>query len=57
MVMAIYKYGFFVPMSAQNILECPRNALTFGCAGGYLEGPFLYMLSTGVISELWYPYS
>ncbi|EFX60052.1 hypothetical protein DAPPUDRAFT_345622 [Daphnia pulex] len=53
---AIHRYGFFVPLSVQQILDCPNNKLTFGCSGGYLEGAFSHIQLYGVTTEQQYPY-
>jgi len=33
---SIYKYGFFVPLSTQQVIDCSNNGLTYGCGGGFL---------------------
>lgn len=33
---AINIFGFFIPLSIQQIIDCTNNGLTFGCNGGYL---------------------
>jgi hypothetical protein len=33
---SIYKTGYFLPLSTQQIVDCPTNGLTFGCDGGFL---------------------
>jgi hypothetical protein len=33
---AINTFGFFVPLSIQQIVDCVDNGLTFGCNGGFL---------------------
>jgi hypothetical protein len=33
---SIYTFGFFIPLSIQQIIDCSNNGLTFGCQGGYL---------------------
>jgi hypothetical protein len=33
---SIYKYGFFVPLSTQQVVDCSNNGLTYGCGGGFL---------------------
>lgn len=33
---SIYKYGFFVPLSTQQVIDCSSNGLTYGCSGGFL---------------------
>lgn len=35
-VSAISKFGFIVPFSIQQVIDCTKNGLTFGCKGGYL---------------------
>lgn len=32
------------------------NILMLGCRGGYLEGPFAYIKTYGVLSDFNYPY-
>jgi C1A family cysteine protease len=32
----INKFGFFVPLSVQQVIDCSSNGLTYGCKGGYL---------------------
>ncbi len=53
---AIYKYGFFIPLSVQQILDCANNGLTFGCGGGYLEGALTHIQLHGIAAESSYPY-
>lgn len=45
---AISQFGFFVPLSVQQIIDCVNNSLTFGCNGGFLEGAFTYMQMSGI---------
>ena len=33
---AIKKFGLFLPLSIQQVIDCSDNGLTFGCQGGYL---------------------
>jgi len=33
---SIYKFGFFVPLSTQQVVDCSTNGLTYGCNGGFL---------------------
>lgn len=33
---SIYKYGFFVTLSTQQVIDCSTNGLTYGCNGGFL---------------------
>ncbi len=33
---SIYKFGFFVPLSTQQVIDCSTNGLTYGCNGGFL---------------------
>lgn len=33
---SIYTFGFFLPLSIQQVIDCSDNGLTFGCQGGYL---------------------
>ena len=35
-IYSIYKYGFVVPLSTQQVVDCSSNGLTYGCNGGYL---------------------
>lgn len=56
-LLAIYSFGFALPMSVQQVLDCANNGLTFGCDGGYLEGAFQFLKENGVSSELIYPYT
>ena len=42
--------------SPQEIVDCSKNSLTFGCYGGFLEGSYSYMQVTGVSTEFTYPY-
>lgn len=29
-------FGFYLPLSIQQVVDCADNGLTFGCRGGYL---------------------
>lgn len=53
---AINIYSFFVPLSAQQIVDCTNNSLTYGCNGGYLEGAFTYIQLYGITTAHNYPY-
>lgn len=33
---SIYKFGFFIPLSTQQVVDCSSNGLTYGCSGGFL---------------------
>jgi hypothetical protein len=33
---SIYRFGFFLQLSVQQVIDCPDNGLTYGCSGGYL---------------------
>jgi hypothetical protein len=35
-IYSIYKYGFFVSLSTQQVIDCSINGLTYGCNGGFL---------------------
>jgi len=35
-IYSIYKYGFFVALSTQQVVDCSTNGLTYGCNGGFL---------------------
>ena len=54
---AIYKYGFFIPLSVQQVIECANNGLTFGCGGGYLEGALTHIQLNGIAADNSYPYT
>ena len=54
---SIKRFGFFVPMSIQQVVDCSTNGLTFGCRGGFLEGAFTYIQMSGVTLESAYPYT
>ena len=45
---AIYKFGFFVMLSTQQVIDCSTNGLTYGCNGGFLEGSYAYMQIKGI---------
>jgi len=53
---SIYKFGFFVPLSTQQVVDCSTNGLTYGCNGGFLEGSYAYMQIKGIVSDVNYPY-
>lgn len=46
---SIYYYSFYGDMSIQELVDCPRNSLTYGCSGGFIEGAMAYMMETGVL--------
>lgn len=54
---AINRFGFFVPLSVQQIVDCVDNGLTYGCSGGFLEGAFTYIQMKGIATEQAYPYT
>ncbi len=54
---SIYKFGFFVPLSTQQVIDCSTNGLTYGCNGGFLEGSFSFMQMKGIQTEVNYPYT
>jgi C1A family cysteine protease len=54
---SIKKFGFFVPLSIQQVIDCSANDLTYGCRGGYLEGAYTYIQMNGVVLESSYPYT
>ena len=45
---AIYKFGFNVALSVQQIIDCSKSGLTYGCAGGFLEGAYAYIQTNGL---------
>lgn len=53
----IYYYGFGTEMSIQEILDCPKNSMTFSCSGGFIEGALAYLMDPGVVSDYNYPYT
>jgi hypothetical protein len=55
-ILGIYYYTFFIELSIQEIIDCTKNSLTFGCNGGFLEGSFAEMVEPGVVTEYTYPY-
>jgi cathepsin L len=54
---AIYKFGFFVALSTQQVVDCSSNGLTYGCNGGFLEGSYAYMQIKGIQTDVNYPYT
>jgi hypothetical protein len=54
---SIYKFGFFVPLSTQQVVDCSSNGLTYGCNGGFLEGSYTYMQMKGIQTDSNYPYT
>ncbi|CAM5999501.1 unnamed protein product [Sphagnum balticum] len=54
---AINTFGFFVPLSVQQIIDCVDNGLTYGCSGGFLEGAFTYIQMKGITTDYSYPYA
>ncbi len=54
---SIYKFGFFVPLSTQQVIDCSTNGLTYGCNGGFLEGSFSFMQMKGIQTDVNYPYT
>jgi hypothetical protein len=50
-------FGFYLPLSVQQVVDCADNGLTFGCRGGYLEGAYTYLQTNGVVLESAYPYT
>ena len=54
---SIYKFGFFVPLSTQQVVDCSTNGLTYGCNGGFLEGSYAYMQIKGIQTDANYPYT
>ena len=54
---SIYKYGFFVSLSTQQLIDCSTNGLTYGCNGGFLEGSYAYMQTKGIQTDFNYPYT
>lgn len=53
---AILTFGFFVPLSVQQIVDCADNGLTYGCHGGFLEGAYSYVQMNGLMTDYSYPY-
>lgn len=53
---SIYKYGFFVSLSTQQVIDCSTNGLTYGCNGGFLQGSYAYMQVRGIQTDYNYPY-
>ena len=47
----MFTFGFPLEFSVQQIIDCSNNSLSFGCDGGFLEGPFSYLLNHGVTTE------
>lgn len=43
-------------LSVQQVIDCDQNGLSFGCNGGYLESPFLFLQTAGVETSFMYPY-
>ena len=54
---SIYRFGFFISLSTQQLLDCPNNGLTFGCQGGFLEGAYSYMQYAGITTDFAYSYT
>jgi hypothetical protein len=54
---SLFKFGFNVPLSVQQIVDCPSNGLTFGCGGGFLEGAYAYMQTNGITTNFQYKYT
>lgn len=54
--MAIYYYTFYIELSIQEILDCTRNSLVYGCNGGFMEGALAQMMYPGIVTEYSYPY-
>lgn len=47
-IIAIYAFGWNFQLSVQQIIDCGENDLSYGCEGGFLEGPFNYLLNNGI---------
>lgn len=56
-LMAIYYYGFYIELSIQEILDCTKNSLVYGCNGGFLEGSLAHIMYPGIYTEYTYPYT
>lgn len=57
-VLAIYAFGMPIELSVQQVIDCSTGTnLTLGCNGGYLEGPFMYMMGNGIATDFAYPYT
>lgn len=54
---SLFKFDFNVPLSVQQIVDCPINGLTFGCEGGFLEGAYAYMQTNGITINFQYKYT
>jgi len=53
---AIYKFGFNVPLSVQQVIDCANKGLTYGCSGGFIEGAYAYMQTIGLTTDFQYKY-
>ncbi len=56
-VLAIYYLPFFIEFSAQEVIDCSSNSLTYACSGGFLECSFAHMAIHGMYTEFTYPYT
>lgn len=53
---SIFKFGFFVPLSVQQITDCSSNGLTFGCNGGFIEGAYAFVQCARITTDFAYKY-
>jgi C1A family cysteine protease len=53
----LFKFNFNVALSVQQIMDCSRNGLTYGCEGGFLEGAYSYIQTNGITTDYQYKYT